>query len=85
MKIKLGKIFNWEMNSVFKPEPIYFKYTDEGEQLIGYSVKIVYKYHGERNAFFSIDIGKFNLIGPAGAYKRACSYCDKQLLKIRKR
>ena len=85
MKIKLGKIFNWEIKFVFNPEPVYVEYTDIGTQLIGYSVKIVYKYHGETSAFFSVDIDKFNLRSRPQAYNCAYRYYNKQLSKIQER
>lgn len=54
MKINVKKIFNWDIDSVKGPVPV-FSVVGNQKKLSGYTVVVDYKYHGRRHFFFDID------------------------------
>lgn len=73
-------LFDWTPVAVTEPQPEYYRYSDIGNQLIGFQVSVTYKYHGVRQYSFAIDSDKLAFVNEKWAKRRA----DKFVRKIQK-
>lgn len=68
---------DWTPIDVSGPFKSYYNYTDVGRVLLGYTVQVTYRYHGQRTYLFATDEEKLGVVSHAQAYNKAMRFHDK--------
>ncbi len=80
---KIRQAFDWTPLTVSFPRPEYRDYRDKGRVLLGYSVRVRYKYHGTRSHLFGYDDDKLFLVSQEQALDNAVAFYEKMRAKAR--
>ncbi|MBR5153200.1 MAG: hypothetical protein IKW57_00160 [Alphaproteobacteria bacterium] len=78
-------LFDWTPVAVYKPVAVYQTYRDKGTVLLGYEVRVEYKYHNPRQVFFTHDEEKLCLISRKKALKNAIGFYEQMSKKIQEK
>ena len=82
---KIKQAFDWPPVSVAFPRPEYRTYRDKGHVLLGYTVRVRYKYHGTQSHLFGYDEEKLGLVSQEKALDNAIKFYERMQGKIKGR
>ena len=82
---KIERAFDWTPVAVSYPMPEYREYRDAGRVLLGYCVRVRYKYHGVQAYLFSHDTEKLGLISQERALNNAMKFYERMRGEIKGR
>ncbi len=85
LRAKVEQAFDWTPVAVSYPKPEYREYRDVGRVLLGYSVRVRYKYHGTQSHLFSHDAEKLGLVSQERALNNAMKFYERMQGKIKGR
>lgn len=85
LRAKIKQAFDWTPVFVAFPKPEYRIYRDKGRVLLGYTVRVRYKYHGTQSHLFGYDDEKFHLVSQEQALDNAIKFYERMQGKVKGR
>lgn len=85
LRTKLEQACDWTPVAVSYPKPEYREYRDAGRVLLGYCVRVRYKYHGTRSRLFVHDSERLGLVSQERALGNAIKFYERMQGKIKGR
>lgn len=82
---KIKQVFDWTPVAVAFPRPEYRNYRDKGRVLLGYAVRVRYKYHEPQSHLFGFDEEKLGLVSQEQALDNAFKFYERMQGKIKGR